>query len=646
MIRLAPNLFQRRYDDLVGLGLSKLPSTAPAWTDYNAHDPGITLLELLAWVGEAQLYSLARSRRDERQAYAALMGVEPHGPRPARGLLWADHDDPLSPSATFTRGTVIEQDSTIRLEKSSEILFHAEYRQQWIPAAISGLETRLSDGSIVSQLAANQRGGPVFQPFGADESRDALLRMTLVSTGEYPLFENGRPTDARLMIGVRADAGTAATGGSTDAAKIASPLEVTLVIGDDRIALPIIEDSSCGMLRTGALVLDISAVHLSPKTAILEFRAPGGLDRAPRLVRIEPNAVPIIQRRQASTTYIADADGFADQAFDLETAGLEFEPGTDPVTLEVLVNGAAQHWSKADRLDDCGPLDTSYALDTSAAQITFGNGVNGAIPPPDSQVVATYFVNQGQAGNIAANRKWVVGAFAGVFGNNPDSISGGEDASDWAGQRSDARAAFHDDHALVSAADFEQAAELLPGLEVGRAFMVPLSPADLAIGRMRLVAMRSRYATRETDAIPETRRWLESIRQRLAPRVPLGSRLQVIAPQYAEFTISTTIEAKERKNPADVAANVTAELARRLTLVSNQAGALQRPFGLQVSRRDIVAWILALADVSRVRALAISIPGAASAGEVDYVPVAAAGLPRIDLDNSTITVVRSGEGVQ
>ena len=88
MSRLAPNMFDRRYADLVELGRSVLPSSAPAWTDYNAHDPGITLIELLAWVAEAQIYSLSKSRRDERRSYARLMGVTPHGTRPASGLIW------------------------------------------------------------------------------------------------------------------------------------------------------------------------------------------------------------------------------------------------------------------------------------------------------------------------------------------------------------------------------------------------------------------------------------------------------------------------------------------------------------------------------------------------------------------------------
>ena len=150
--------------------------------------------------------------------------------------------------------------------------------------------------------------------------------------------------------------------------------------------------------------------------------------------------------------------------------------------------------------------------------------------------------------------------------------------------------------------------------------------------------MRSRGPLGESGAILETPRWLESIRRRLAPHVALGSRLVVVSPRYVELTISASGEGEPRTNPDDVEAHVRREIARRLTLVSDKAGTPQRPFGLPVSRRDVVAWILALPDVHRVSALSLQVAGRTT----DPVQVSKTGLPRIDLVNSVITVVRSG----
>ena len=55
-----PNLDDRNYDDLVQEALSIIPTYAPDWTNYNPSDPGITLIELFAYLSEMLLYRLNR----------------------------------------------------------------------------------------------------------------------------------------------------------------------------------------------------------------------------------------------------------------------------------------------------------------------------------------------------------------------------------------------------------------------------------------------------------------------------------------------------------------------------------------------------------------------------------------------------------
>ena len=51
-----PNLDQRSYQQLVQELLRKIPQFTTQWTDYNDSDPGITLIQLLAWLDESLLY--------------------------------------------------------------------------------------------------------------------------------------------------------------------------------------------------------------------------------------------------------------------------------------------------------------------------------------------------------------------------------------------------------------------------------------------------------------------------------------------------------------------------------------------------------------------------------------------------------------
>lgn len=53
-----PNLDTRSYTDLVEQARTLIPKLYPAWTDHNPTDPGIVLIELLAWVIEMVLYRI------------------------------------------------------------------------------------------------------------------------------------------------------------------------------------------------------------------------------------------------------------------------------------------------------------------------------------------------------------------------------------------------------------------------------------------------------------------------------------------------------------------------------------------------------------------------------------------------------------
>jgi hypothetical protein len=55
-----PQLDKRDWSDLVDEGLARIPRRAPEWTDHNLHDPGISLLELLAYKTDQTLYQANR----------------------------------------------------------------------------------------------------------------------------------------------------------------------------------------------------------------------------------------------------------------------------------------------------------------------------------------------------------------------------------------------------------------------------------------------------------------------------------------------------------------------------------------------------------------------------------------------------------
>src|SRR5262245_62152675 len=87
-----PRLDDRTWQDLRDEGVSLIPRYAPTWTDHNLTDPGITLIELLAYQTELALFRLDQIGDPYRRAFLRLFGDHhlPGGPRPATTLLEFD----------------------------------------------------------------------------------------------------------------------------------------------------------------------------------------------------------------------------------------------------------------------------------------------------------------------------------------------------------------------------------------------------------------------------------------------------------------------------------------------------------------------------------------------------------------------------
>ena len=81
-----PALDDRRYDDLVAELVARIPAHTPEWTNPRVGDPGRTLIELFAWLGDALLYRVNLIPERQRLAFLRLLGQPLRAARPSRGL--------------------------------------------------------------------------------------------------------------------------------------------------------------------------------------------------------------------------------------------------------------------------------------------------------------------------------------------------------------------------------------------------------------------------------------------------------------------------------------------------------------------------------------------------------------------------------
>lgn len=68
-----PNLDDRTYADLTAQATALIPSLDPAWTNYNPSDPGITLVELLAWLTEMLLFQVNQVPAANTETFLKLL---------------------------------------------------------------------------------------------------------------------------------------------------------------------------------------------------------------------------------------------------------------------------------------------------------------------------------------------------------------------------------------------------------------------------------------------------------------------------------------------------------------------------------------------------------------------------------------------
>ncbi len=87
-------LKQKRLDDqnfieIVNRSKRLIQKYAPDWTNENASDPGIAILEMLAWLKDSSQYYMDQSHHISTSAYMELLGIKPRSAMPAQMIVQA-----------------------------------------------------------------------------------------------------------------------------------------------------------------------------------------------------------------------------------------------------------------------------------------------------------------------------------------------------------------------------------------------------------------------------------------------------------------------------------------------------------------------------------------------------------------------------
>ena len=122
MAPIPPRLENRGYHELLADTLARIPSHTPEWTNFHHSDPGVTLLELFAFLAESAIYRANLVPERNRRAFVDLLGVPRSPGRPAQGIVALAPARELEPVAVPTGLEVYAGSIPFRLTSGLDVL--------------------------------------------------------------------------------------------------------------------------------------------------------------------------------------------------------------------------------------------------------------------------------------------------------------------------------------------------------------------------------------------------------------------------------------------------------------------------------------------------------------------------------------------
>ena len=720
-----PNLDDRRWSDLVDEGRSLIPTYAPEWTDHNVHDPGITVMELLAWIAEMDIYQLNRISDEHKRKFLALVGVTPEPPRAAQNVLSfvlkpGVLPQPLGAGTEFFATDPVGIRTPFRLldpitvvsgrletvqvkdpdgihdysnqllagepvpifgpvpEVGAEIYFgfseslpvdtpislhfkfagaHPgwkerrriidELKEQWRlcnPPSINcdddqqsndeGSEPELprvlrnnrvrTQWEYLTRVGTNLRWTPVDQAKLEDDTSAFTLDGRVILEIGTPMEEKIVGRRKSFYLRCRFEAG------AYDAPSYLSAVALNGALSEQ--AVPV--TGSIGLAK-GAGVAGPEPVPGQPTTFLLT-RTPNPFTGQPEIMQVsfgqnsdDPEFTALVYRAPAADTpgivtmeavFVADGDGRPYQEVELRQAPVQqsslslftFETGDASGT------GGWRRWTMRHDFDASKRNDAHFLFDATTGIVSFGDGEKGRTPPPGAMIFAVYNSTRAEAGNLPGHEPmhFVDGphnrAFVPDFDNviqgfeeitNAMSFMPGAAAETLDGAATRAIKLVNQTNRAVTLKDYERLAKAAPGTQLARAEARanrhPSFPCLKAIGLVTVVVLPN-MPVRKPFPSAGLRR---AVAAYLGPRRVIGTRVEVVGPDYVEVSVRVKVKAFPGVAKANLQQKIVEVLNTFLHPLTGGPDGTGWPMGRDLYRSEIMQLIDQVVGVDNIMKL-------------------------------------------
>lgn len=626
-----PTLDNRRFDQLVSECRGLLSRSAPEWTDHNASDPGITLLELGAWLGEQNIYRFDRLSDAAMRAFVRLVGIEARPPGVARTVVAVE--SPGGNAIRLPARVQLGAPNNAALETTDELFVSPAVLARVLVGrtALTDASANLGPRGEFPAFGSRPRPGDAIH-LGFDRALDAPgATLSLhVRTDRW-----ARDDATRITLELEQSARRDRPRGSTTDWRRHYRVQTTweyAAAGDTWLPLQDVVDETRALTLTGFVRFAAPLGHRAHGPGGLFFvrcRIVGGrFECPPRLAHIAFNAVACEHARTRGPRGIGTSRGHA---------GAVFAAGEAPIvagTMRLALDDARGHvqtdWREVDAWDRVGPHDRAFRLDGERGEIQSGDGLRGAILPAGNRLVATFRVGGGLAGNVAAGTLTDVpptpenlerapelaALVTPLVVRQPFGATGGSAQETLAAAQARAFDAFTLIDKAVTLEDVERLALATPGIPIARvraiASVNPRLPCYPAPGIVTVVVIPScpRPAPMPSRAL------LDAVARHLEARRLVTSEIRVVAPRYRRVGVAAVLHVGCDADPQRTLALARARIDDYFDPLTGGSDGTGWPFGRAVYRSEIMARLARTSGVERVTSLGFLVGAGAGHGAI------------------------------
>src|SRR5579859_407509 len=604
MVLPVPKLDDRTFQDLVNETKRQIPRYCPEWTDHNVSDPGVTLIELFAYMVDILLYRINRVPVRNYVKWLEMLGVKLEPPKPARADITFYLTGPQPVAVTMAAGTQI---ATIRTETQEAIGFATDF-------------DLTINVPTLSQLLVN-RDGVTYHDY-MPALRNPALNVGIFQDPPQPndAIFYGFHEDLRGHI-LRLELDSQIEGIGVNPKD--PPISWEYWDGAAQTWAPMIveRDTTWGLNRAGEIVLQVPFAakprDIDGRVAFwIRTRATAprpnqpAYSAAPRITRVLAQAlggtVPASQVEVIAHEVLGRSSGKADQEFPLSHPPVLTRQPDEVLEVEQL-DGSFLAWQEVDNFGASRPGDAHYMLDSLSGIVRFGPVIRdaggrevqyGAIPEEGRLLRFTrYRTGGGTRGNVGKSAVSVLKSSIPYVASvtNATPAIGGVDAESLEMAmlrgpqilRARSRAITADDYEFLT----KQASS-----EIARARCVAPTLPQVTIGQ-GVVKMLLVPQTDHTDTpipLPElllADRTRTEIMAYLNARRMVTSTVQLEEPEYRFVAVEVTVGARKRTKKEEIEQEITRALYRFINPVHGGPDGAGWPWERNLFQSEITALV-------------------------------------------------------